>query len=119
MYPNARYLEQHPQETSDCVLFVPITNSVFLMLKNVEVTTKRQPEYCKTGLDIDKSIKIADWEIWCKSMSVVIDNESKINKLRQLLLKERIIVYGCGVHWMNLLAQRIIPISITKLIVWW
>lgn len=54
-----------------------------------------------------------------KVVSVVTEKESKMDKLHQLLLKERngLIIYECAAHWMNILAQDIILIYITKYVV--
>lgn len=58
---------------------------------------------------VDKKYKI-------KVISVVTDNKSKTDKLCQPLLKKRnnLIIYGCTAHWINLLAEDIPHISITK-----
>lgn len=77
-------------------------------------SSKKTAEYCKTVTD--KSIQLAEDKYKAKVVSVVTDNESKMDKLRRLLVKERndLVVYGCTAHWMNLLAQDITPVSITK-----
>ena len=75
---------------------------------------KKTAEYCKDVTE--RSIKIAEEKYKAKVISVVTDNENKMDKLRQMLVEDRsdLIVYGCSAHWMNLLAQDICPTTIIK-----
>lgn len=61
---------------------------------------------------INKSIKIAEEEYKAKVVSVVIDNESKMEKLCQLLLKERndFNIYVCAAHWMQCITKCIVEV---------
>ncbi|GBL79180.1 hypothetical protein AVEN_92419-1 [Araneus ventricosus] len=67
----------------------------------------------------EKSIKLTEEKYKAKVVSVVADNENKMDKLHQLLIKERsgLIVYGYTAHWLNLLAQDTSPAAIIKHVV--
>ncbi|GBN78162.1 hypothetical protein AVEN_8209-1 [Araneus ventricosus] len=80
-------------------------------------SNKKTAEFCT--MFTEKSIKLVEEKYKAKLISVVTDNENKMDKLCQLLVKERsdLIVYGCTVYWLNLLAQDISPVATVKHVV--
>ena len=74
-------------------------------------------EFCKEK--VKRSIALAKDTFSCNILSVITDNERKMEKILQLLKEEEhdLLVYGCCAHWMNLLGSEITPPEIMKHVV--
>ena len=86
-----------------------------LKLRNVQGNLKLL-NFAKKKL---RSIALSKDKFSCNALSIITDNERKMEKMNKLLKEEEhdLLVYGCCAHWMNLLGSQITLPEIMKLVV--
>jgi len=80
-------------------------------------SAKKTAQYCKD--QCEATMQEVQEKYSCTVRSIVIDNEKKMEKMKRMLQQDddRLIVYGCSSHWLNLLGQELTPSPIMKHVV--